>query len=161
MGARVVALVMYDEKMYRGRGHVVYDWAARIERRFTATAKAEAPSRSGTLKRLISGSVTRTGVRQLDTKIVSKAAHSLYVIKGTTGPIYASHTRANGKPGYLILRPGNGFPGGYAKSVAGQSPNNFFGRAAAAVAARHSSLIGFQPGSQFVSFKRSGPNRGW
>jgi hypothetical protein len=180
--ARLVALVMYDERMYQGRGHIVYDWGKRIERRFTATAIAEAPMRSGELKAGISGSMTRTGIRQLQTVIRSDAPHSIYVLKGTQGPIMSNRlyrfqgrtglflprggfVRQGGRAvgidkeflkskGYMLyVRPGAGFGGQHMISVSGQEANNFMGRAAQAVARRHSSLRGFTPGTRFVSYR--------
>lgn len=88
--AALVGVVVYDQVMYQGRGHVVYDWAARIERNFTMWAKELAPERSGELRAKISGSVSRTGPRGLTTTIESAAPHSIYVIKGTTGPIMSN-----------------------------------------------------------------------
>lgn len=174
----LTGFVIYDERMYQGRGHVVYDWGHRIERNFTMWAKEEAPIRSGELRAKISGSMVRTGVRALTTTIETAAPHSLYVIRGTTGPIYSRRmwgfrnkfphlkyprgggllSQFFGPPDLLALhgrgyalrvRAGKGFPERLAVSVSGQRANNFMGRAATRVAARHSSLAGFEPGINF------------
>lgn len=123
--ATKVAVVMYDERMYQGRGHLVFDWAVRIKNNFVMWAKEEAPIRSGELREKISGEATRTGVRQLNVTIESAAPHTIYVIKGTTGPImsnrmwgfrnnprYASVPGGLPRGGRIALRaPGGGFMG--------------------------------------------------
>lgn len=173
-----VALVLYSSVLFDrvGPPSTVRAWAERLERRFTANAKEFAPIRSGELRAGISGEVTRTGSHQLDTIIRSDAPHSLYVLKGTTGPIYSRRmfgfrgrtglryprggafiVGARQVPnipflrerGYLLkVRAGRGFPQRYAVSVSGQEANNFFLAAASATAMRHSSLVGFAPATQ-------------
>lgn len=52
--------------------------------------------------------------------------------------------------GYAMrLRPGGGFPGGFALTVSGQDANNFMARAAARTAVTNRSLRGFTPGYGF------------
>jgi hypothetical protein len=153
----VTALVIYDSILFQ-RGHTIRRWAEAIERRFVMYAKEEAPARSGELQYGISGEVTQVGPKHLQTIIRSTAPHSLYVLKGTTGPIMSDQGWMNGglvydeeaevQRGYLHLRPGNGYPALFRVAVNGQQRNPFFARAATRTAARHSSLRGFSPGTQ-------------
>lgn len=169
-GYELTALVIYDSVLFN-RGGQIRRWADRVERRFTTNAQQEAPIRSGELRAGIFGTVNRIGPKHLDTRIYSTAPHTMYVLKGTTGPImsrrmwgFRSRTgldlprggrTAGGLPemgflrreGYLLrVRAGNGYPQRFAISVSGQEANNFFGRAATATARRHPSLRGFNPG---------------
>jgi hypothetical protein len=141
----VDALVLYSSVLFDrvGPPSSVRPWADRVEARFTRYAQEFAPVRSGELRAGISGTVTRTGSHELTTIIRSAAPHSLYVLKGTTGPIFSS--RPNGK---LRLPAGHGHPARLVKWVSGQRPQNFFLAAAQATAIRHPSLQGFRPASE-------------
>lgn len=168
--AEVVAVVVFDSILYNRTG-TIGRWAERTERRFTLNAKKYAPERSGELRAGIDGRINRVGKRQLITTISSHAPHSLYVLKGTTGPIMSRRMwgfqartglrlprggrMGNGAPdmrflkanGYLLkVRAGNGYSQHYALSVDGQTANNFFNEAAEATARTNSSLRGFHPG---------------
>jgi len=154
----VEALVIYDSVLY-GRTGQIRRWAERIERRFTLNAIQAAPMRSGELRAGIYGYVNRVGVRRLETIIASTAEHTMYVLKGTTGPIMSDELWAQGGiegaiaalpegesiRGWMRLRPGAGYGVLYRLEVSGQSPQNFFAEAARATARRHSSLRGFSP----------------
>lgn len=154
----VDALVIYDSRLY-GRTGQVRRWAERVERRFTFNAIQAAPERSGDLRAGIFGNVDRIGPNRLETTIASTADHTMYVLKGTTGPIMSDELWAQGgidgaiaalpegEPirGWMRLRPGNGFGVMFRLEVSGQRPQNFFAEAAAATARRHSSLRGFSP----------------
>jgi hypothetical protein len=171
------ALVIYDSVLFNRTGQV-RRWANSLERRFTYNAQQMAPERSGELRAGIYGTVNRVGPRHIETLIYSTAPHTLYVVKGTTGPIMSNRLwgfrgrtgldlprggRMSGsiydaRPnmpwlkahGYALkLRAGGGFPQLHALSVSGQEANNFFADAATATARRHSSLRGFTPGYGF------------
>lgn len=140
------AVVIYDSRLFNRTGQV-RRWADRVERRFTSNARAFAPVRSGELASSIHGYVARDGPVHLTTTISADADHALYVLGGTTGPIFSSRPidAETGKWPYMRLRPGNGYPQLFRTSVAGQTANNFFGKAATATARRHSSLRGWDP----------------
>lgn len=176
IGYTLEALVIYDSRLFNRTGHV-REWAERLERRFVANSKQAAPKRTGLLAGSIWGVVNRVGPVHLETLIHSDAPYSLFVLKGTTGPIMANRLyRFQGRTGiefprggrryvngrfvpemgflkannYLLkVRAGNGFPQTYRISVSGQEANNFFADAATATARRHSSLRGFDPGYGF------------
>lgn len=141
------AVVIYDSILFE-RGHMIRRWAEAVERNFTSNAKKAAPMRSGELIAGIYGSVSRTGVKHLETTIWSTAPHSLFVLKGTHGPITSTRaTDARGRPpGKMRLAPGNGYGVLFRESVSGQDANNFFAVAAWRTASRHPSLRGFSPG---------------
>lgn len=153
-----VALVLYDSVLFNrgGAPGEITAWAMRLESRFTRYAKQEAPARSGELKAGIHGHVARVGSHQLLTTIRSEAPHSLYVLRGTNGPImsnkgwfYYNTGIEPGKDepkGMMRLRPGNGYGQLYRREVSGQTANPFFARAAERTARRHTSLRGFYPG---------------
>jgi len=166
-------VVIYDSRLFNRTGAVGL-WARRVERGFTMRAKEEAPVRSGELMRGISGETTRVGVRHYTMSVSSAAPHTMYVLRGTTGPIMARrwwgftqryphligprgtwsmtprgpvmNLRALYERGYAMrLRPGGGFPQMYRLEVRGQSANNFMRRAAVRTARRHPSLRGTDP----------------
>lgn len=145
MGYELEAVVIYDSILY-GRGHMIRRWAESVQRNFVTNAKASAPKRSGELAGGIHGWVDRVGPRHLQTTIFSEAPHSLYVLGGTTGPIFPDPAYdSEGEARYLRLSPGNGYGALYRHSVSGQSPNDFFATAAELTARTHSSLRGFSP----------------
>lgn len=82
----LTAVVIYDGRLF-GPAGMTSRWARSIEREFVATAKVEAPSRSGDLRAGIRGTVYHPGPYTYSTIIESTAPHSLYVLRGTTGPI--------------------------------------------------------------------------
>lgn len=86
MQVELGAVVVYDSVLYNRTGQV-RRWADALNARFVLNAKNAAPMRSGELRAGISGEVTRIGPRHLQTVIESAAPHSLYVLRGTTGPI--------------------------------------------------------------------------
>jgi hypothetical protein len=150
-----VALVMYDERMYQGRGHLVFDWGVRIENNFVRWAKWFAPVRSGELKAGIFGETTRTGPRRLQVIIESTAPHSIYVIKGTQGPImsdkgWAGLPDRRGKGvAKMRVRAGKGYPTSYLETVSGQASQDFMSTAGYWVSKYHPSIKGFQPDVTF------------
>jgi hypothetical protein len=100
----VVAVVVYDSKLFNRTG-TIGRWATALEARFTMYAKQEAPQRSGELRAGIKGHVARIGPKQLLTTIRSEANHSLYVLRGTTGPIMSRRMYGfRGRTGLMVPR---------------------------------------------------------
>lgn len=170
-------LVLYDSVLFQYNGKVGR-WARSLERGFTHNAQQAAPVRSGELRAGIHGHAQHTGPRHWTMEVFSDARHTLFVLRGTTGPIMANRLyRFQARTGiefprggrtytpgrgflpkkdflqannYMLrVRAGNGFPENYQISVSGQDANNFFADAATATARRHSSLRGFSPGYNF------------
>ena len=170
MSGRIVGLVIADSVLFNRTG-MIGRWAEGINTSFVAHAIAEAPIGSdsgrvnksranaaepvGSLKAGISGDVNRVGPKQLQVVVSSSASYSLYVLRGT-GMIFSTASRVpKGEPGagqFRALESGEGLyiPAnpGWGKAlikqrVRGQSANNFFERAFAATARRHSSLRGY------------------
>lgn len=155
--AELTSLVIYDSRIFAVGGHV-NRWANSVERRFVMNAKQEAPSRSGELRAGISGESFKVGPKHWEIHIHSDAEHTMYVLRGTQGPIMSDAAWAAGgvmpdrgqrEGHFLNLRPGNGYGYLIRHKVRGQRANNFFGRAADATARRHSSLRGFDPGFNY------------
>jgi hypothetical protein len=158
-------VVIFDEKMYHGTG-VVKRWADRLGANFTKNAVLEAPEYTGRMKEEIEGTVTSTGPKQIEATIASNAPYSLYVLKGTTGPIYSNRAwntmQATGLSFGQISRKkkskgqsiGDARRGMFLKfegydgkshtvaSVSGQGANNFLGRAWVKTARTHPSIRG-------------------
>jgi hypothetical protein len=158
---------IFDEKMYHGNG-VVRRWADRLTAGFTKNAVVEAPEHTGAMKQQIEGNVTSAGPKQVSMTIASNAPYSLYVLKGTTGPIMANRAwnlmaakpnlsfdavfyqkRKKGEGPSRVPRRGmflkfTGYDGKshFAASVSGQEANNFLGRAWVKTARTHPSIRG-------------------
>lgn len=168
------SLVVYDSVLfYPGRD--VHRWALRTQRRVEGNAKRFAPVRSGELRNGISGETFKYGPKHWQVHVHSDAPHTLYVIKGTKGPIMSRRMwgfrqrtglsvprggARSGNPtnprgynmnflreqGYLLkVRPGKGFPMRYALTVEGQSANNFLAAAMDASARTNRSLRRWEP----------------
>lgn len=170
-------LVLYDSFLFSRAGKVGR-WAQSLERGFTNNTERAAPERSGALKAGIHGHASQVGPRHWVMEVFSDARYTLFVLRGTTGPIMANRLfrfqartgiefprggrirHASGffmpnmeflkKNNYLLrVRAGNGYGEHYAISVSGQEANNFFATAAEMTARRHRSLRGFSPGYNF------------
>jgi len=87
--AELTSLVIYDSVLFEV-GHHVSRWANSVERGFVMHAVNEAPMRSGELRSGIHGESFRSGVKHWEVHIHSDAEHSLYVLRGTTGPIMSN-----------------------------------------------------------------------
>jgi hypothetical protein len=157
-----VVLVDVDDEKLWSEGHLIRRWFEGIDNELEVAIKAEAPASNepggtkrwplrtnmrghqpGALRRGIrSTEPLRTGPRALETKIVSEAAHTKYVLFGTSPNIYAR--QAGGLFGFKALGfalPAQGWIGfKRVQRVSGQEPNNFFQRGYDIVAANHSSL---------------------
>lgn len=149
----LTSLVIYDSRIFEPGSHVPR-WANSVERGFVMNAKKYAPYRSGTLERGIEGESFRTGGKHWEVHIHSNADHSLYVLRGTYGPITSNRGWIVNKKGkvqraMLKLSPYGPYPKLYRVSVSGQQAQNFFDDAAEATARTHSSLRGFHPGYGF------------
>lgn len=146
------SVVIYDSRIFEPGSHVSR-WANAVERGFVRHARNEAPSRSGELIAGIHGESFRSGVKHWEVHIHSEAEHTMYVLRGTYGPIMSSRPPYVDSKGRLVqpkmeLRDGAGEffdPPFYRRKVDGQRANDFMGRAADATARTHSSLRGFYP----------------
>jgi hypothetical protein len=94
-------VVVFDEKMYRGNG-LVRRWIIKVGGKFGRAARRNAPFRSTELRKGIHGNVSRKGARVLDYTIRSDAEHTMYVIRGTTGPIMTTQGWANRAHGHMV-----------------------------------------------------------
>jgi hypothetical protein len=84
-----VAVVVYPSRLFNITGNVGR-WASSVHRKMVFNSIQEAPARSGELRAGIGGSNDRTGPQMRTVTIFSTAPHSLFVLQGTTGPIYAN-----------------------------------------------------------------------
>ena len=82
-------IVIYDSVLFYP-GHHVSRWANDTQRGFTMAAKAAAPVRSGELVAGIHGESHKAGPKQYEAHIFSEAPHTMYVVKGTHGPIMSN-----------------------------------------------------------------------
>lgn len=170
----MAVVVMYSSVLYRRTG-LVGRWAYSVARHFTLNAKIAAPKRSGELAAgIVSEVELSAAMHTAEMAISSTAPHTMYVLKGTTGPIMSKRlwgfwSRGGGqnygrwprgmnnagrpdlitgnRMGYVMrLRPGKGHGALLKATVSGQEANNFFGTAADMTAMQHTSLRGFSPG---------------
>lgn len=101
------SLVVYDSRVFDPGSHV-QRWANRVERNFVRHAMEEAPKRSGELAAGIHGESFRAGPKHWEIHIHSDAPHTMYVLRGTTGPImsnrmwgFRTNSRTANAPGGL------------------------------------------------------------
>lgn len=158
-------VVVFDEKMYVRPFGTVVRWMDRVVLAFEVNAKKYAPEQTGNLRAGIHGNTTKVGPKQLEGTIESTAPYSLYVLRGTRGPIMSNRAwglthgdpdrfhmlwRENKKTGRRVARRGmmlrfHSTETGQliiTAAVSGQSANNFLLEAWAATARTHSSLRG-------------------
>jgi hypothetical protein len=148
--AILVRTVVFDESLYRGNGDV-HRWVRGVTKEFGANAVVAAPKRTGRLAKQIKTFNRRVGPRQVEGAIRSTAPYTMYVLRGTTGPIMSDKGWAkrakfpSGKSpktgkyvtGWMRLRG----PGPlYKWKVSGQSANNFLLKAWKTTARRHRAL---------------------
>lgn len=162
-------VVIVDDSMYHGKG-IVIRWVGIVTRSFARAATAEAPRRSGRLKAGIHAGTPRNAARKVvQGTISSSARHTMFVLRGTHGPIMSNALWAIGGPGnpgawriyeYKDLRgrkrtrlvPKKGMQMAVGRNpwppvspkfvVSGQSANNFMARAWTITAAKHPALRG-------------------
>lgn len=169
--AILVKTVIFDEGLYRAHGDIGR-WVTLITRHFGEHAVRYAPIRSGELKAGIHWSSRQIGTRQVEGAIQSDAPHTLYVLRGTTGPIMTNLQFANpggarilvwrdikGKDGisrrqqipvrvkghYMPIPEGLGFDRFFATEVSGQHAQNFLLQAWRATARNHRAIRGVIP----------------
>jgi hypothetical protein len=84
--------------MYHGNG-IVIRWVQRVTRHFARSARHFAPRRSGQLKAGILPGTPRNPLRKVvKGTIASSAPHTMYVLRGTHGPIMSNALWAVGGP---------------------------------------------------------------
>jgi len=98
----LTTVVVFDRDLYKP-GHMVHRWMTLVTTHFVGHAIADAPVRSGELKAGISGDTNQVGDRQVEGTISSSAPHTLYVLRGTTGPIMSNRRWANPEGAYSKL----------------------------------------------------------
>jgi hypothetical protein len=158
-----------DDSMYHGKG-VVFVWVGRVTRRFARDARRFAPRRSGRLKAGIRAGTPRNPLRKsVQGTISSNAPHTMYVLRGTRGPIMSDalwalggpsnpaafrtvsyvdrrgnpRTRQMFRPGMLMAVGRNPWPPTNPMAIVhGQAANNFMRKAWASTAAAHPALRG-------------------
>lgn len=89
MDMELSGLVIYDSVLFQV-GHHVSRWANSVERGFVMNAREAAPMRSGELRAGIHGESFRSGPKHWEVHIHSDAEHTMYVLRGTTGPIMST-----------------------------------------------------------------------
>ena len=100
--AALGAVVIFDEVLYKPGGQV-HRWMSLLCQHFEEHAIVAAPSRSGELKSGIWSSAEPVGFKQMRGTIASDAEHTMYVLKGTTGPIMADKMWKNPQGAYVEL----------------------------------------------------------
>jgi hypothetical protein len=155
---------VFDAKLYAPGGQVNV-WVHKLGYRFAANARAAAPIRSGVLKRGIRAGFRKRTTKQIVATIGSTAPHTMWVLRGTKGPIMSDAVWAAGgtvqpwmfemvngrpvpKPGFQMAVGRNlgGAPVGAPVTpmfyVSGQRSQNFFYTAWVKTAVRHPSIRG-------------------
>lgn len=161
-------VVIFDQHLYRPTG-LVGKWMTLVTGHFVEHAKHYAPERTGELREGISGGTQQVGERQVEGHISSSAPHTMYVLKGTTGPIMSNTRWASGgapatgvewrgkgsarkqvrfrKKGFWLKLPEDEWgDGGFYSEVSGQEANNFLLKAWAATARNHRAIRGVSSG---------------
>jgi hypothetical protein len=147
-------VIVHDEGIFAPTG-LAGRWAESVKTEFVKFAAAEAPlnkrsSKSyanagfkrGSLKKGISGDVTRVSVRVLHISVASSAPYTKYVLFGTSRIYSASARVPAGEEGAgqfrsldweggsgMYIPPGMGHKALIRRSVRGQAANNFLERA--------------------------------
>lgn len=164
-------VVIVDDGMYQGRG-IVINWVRRVTNSFARSARELAPMRSGRLRAGIHQGTPRNPLRKVvQGTISSHAPHTMYVLRGTTGPIMSDALWALGgvvphraEQPRVMRRPGRGgkphlvrtSPPGLKMAVGrnlyppetpmfvvrGQAANNFMLKAWVVTGTKHSAIAG-------------------
>lgn len=166
--AELGPVVVFDEKMYVRPFGTVVRWMDRVVLAFGMNARKYAPVKTGDMKAGIRTDVNKVGPKQLEGIIESTVPYTLFVVRGTRGPIMSNRAwglthgdpsmfhmlyRRNKKTGRSVARRGMMLRFTSTKAgvrvirpaVRGQQANNFFMDAWAATARTHRSLQGFEP----------------
>lgn len=164
--AVLVKTVVFDQDIYR-RGGMANNWLAHMTSQFGGHARRYAPARTGRLREQISTETHQLGVRQIEGTIASNAPYTMFVLRGTTGPIRSDMAwqfgigegkswnrdpvtgRIVGVKGFYMgpMEPWGGFDRVFADEVSGQDANNFLLKAWLATARNHTSIRGRVPPS--------------
>lgn len=162
MHAELESIVIFDSKMYVGNG-TVRRWMDGLTLKFGVNARRYAPIQTGELRAGIDTEVRLTAPKFLEGRISSTAPYSLYVIRGTSGPIMSNrlwnaHRAKPDVPLHLLAynrskKTGRGGPKRgmvmtfigktgvvHALEVRGQASNNFLLEAWNATARTHRSI---------------------
>lgn len=102
VSAHLSAVVIFDETLYKPGGQV-HRWMTLLTTHFEEHAIAAAPQRSGDLRAGIHSHAQPVGIRQMEGTIASDAPHTMYVLRGTTGPITNRRMHANPEGAYSDL----------------------------------------------------------
>lgn len=145
MPEEIFTVHVNSDDLYK-TGHMVNRWFRRLAGRLEDDVRAAAPMRSGDLKAGIRGRVDADpSQHHMTLNLEFNAPYSLYVLRGTTGPIFTKKGWetgiGNGKsfilvpgkygfmqqnqPGYWMRFGGWGYPWVWKDAVAGQKQNNF------------------------------------
>jgi hypothetical protein len=134
----VTGLVLYTERLWNSPAGIVWKWCDIATDHFGDHCRRYIVKgnkiRSGELLGGISTTMLRSGPHQCTGIISSSANHTLFVIRGTTGPIVATRSKR------LRVRAGNGYPEARHASVNGQQAYNFFDMAWRATAHQQRAL---------------------
>lgn len=98
----LVKTVVFDRDLYKP-GHMVHRWVGLVTTHFVMHAKERAPKRTGRLANGISGDTNQVGPRQVEGLIESTAPYTMFVLRGTTGPIMTTAGWASGGEPYTYL----------------------------------------------------------
>lgn len=144
--AVIRSVVIVDDSMYHGKG-IVIRWVGIVTRKFARDARLFAPMRSGRLKAGIRAGTPRNPFRKVvQGTISSSAPHTMYVLKGTHGPIMSNALWAAGGtpgPGRKMAVGRNLWPPVTPMFVvSGQRANNFMAKAWASTGAAHPAIRG-------------------
>lgn len=150
MRYEVESMVIYDSRLFNRTG-AVGKWATSVGSKFEHHAQRLAPFNKrpnksswdaayppGSLKRSIEGRAERVGPRYWQVVLDIGVPYAFYVIKGTKGPITATHHD------YMTLPRNPGFRGRRKNTVRGQRKNPFLRLAARATARTHPSVRGLE-----------------
>lgn len=145
------SVVIYDSRIFEPGSHVSR-WGNAVERGFVRHAQTEAPMNTGELVAGIYGESFRVGPKHWEVHIHSDAPHTMYVLRGTYGPITSNRMPYYNEKMKAWITPRMGLRDGadgpvfsWRESVDGQRSNDFMGRAAVRTSITHSSLRGFHP----------------
>jgi hypothetical protein len=91
-----VVLAHIDSSSLYRSGHMVNRWFGALSQQLETNVSAAAPYRAGELKAGIAHEMVRTGDHEITTVLWSEAEHTMYVLRGTRGPIMAKGLWAAG-----------------------------------------------------------------
>ncbi len=118
-----------------------WDWMERVGREQLFLTLMQTPVRTGSLKASFNLALTPNGRNNVRYTVGSYSDHAIYVVLGTTSPIYADGLIVT-KEGYPLMwiraAPHSWNPNPrWARFVRGQTANDFMGRAADEILAKY------------------------